>query len=133
MHYKGSDSIKTLPMAPKDSDNKLQNSGVIYRFKCPHINCPGEYIGESGKSFEDRLNNHLSTPSPIHQHSHSTGPSKPTCFIIVDRESQGVIRNIKEAMYIHVNDPSLNRNLGNYQLPHIWDDVLQDTPSLQLK
>ena len=41
--------------------------------------------------------------------------------------------NIKEAMYIHVNDPSLNRNLGNYQLPYIWVEVLQDTPSPQLK
>ena len=32
----------------------------------------------------------------------------------------GSYKNIKEAMYIHVNDPSLNRNLGKYQLPHIW-------------
>ena len=29
-----------------------------------------------------------------------------------DRDSKGVTRNIKEAMYIYVNDPSLNRNLG---------------------
>ena len=40
---------------------------------------------------------------------------------------------LKEAMYIHVNDPSLDRNLGKYQLPHIWDQVLQDTPALKLK
>ena len=26
-------------------------------------------------------------------------------------------RNIKEAMYIRVNDPSLNRKLGKFQLP----------------
>ena len=30
-------------------------------------------------------------------------------------------------MYIQFNDPSLNRNLGKYQLPHIWDQVLKDT------
>ena len=29
-----------------------------------------------------------------------------------DREPQGVTRNIKEAMYIHINDPLLNRNVG---------------------
>ena len=28
---------------------------------------------------------------------------------------------------------SLNRNLGKYQLPHLWDNILQDTPALQLK
>ena len=33
--------------------------------------------------------------------------------------SQGVMRNINEAVYICVNDPSLNRNLGKYQLPHM--------------
>ena len=36
----------------------------------------------------------------------------------------GVTKNIKEVMYIHVSDPSLNRNLGKYQLPHILDEVL---------
>ena len=24
-------------------------------------------------------------------------------------------------MFIHVQDPPLNRNIGKYQLPHIWD------------
>ena len=55
------------------------------------------------------------------------------CFTIVDREPQGVTRNHKEVMYICVNEPSLNRNLGKYQLWDIWDQVLQDTPALQLK
>ena len=50
----------------------------------------------------------------MHHHSHSTGnPVSSKCFTLVDRESQGVTRKIKEAMYICVNDPSLNRNLGN--------------------
>ena len=49
------------------------------------------------------------------------------------QETQGPSRNIKEAMFICVNDPSLNRNLGKYQLPHIWDNILQDTPALQVK
>ena len=39
----------------------------------------------------------------------------------------GVIRNIKETMYVQVNDPSPNRNLGKYQLLHIYNRVLQDT------
>ena len=33
-------------------------------------------------------------------------------------------REIKEAIYIRVKNPSLNRNIGKYNLPHIWDKVL---------
>ena len=50
-------------MAPKDKDTKLQKSGVIYKYKCPTINCPEEYIWETGRAFGDRLKEHLRTPS----------------------------------------------------------------------
>ena len=40
---------------------------------------------------------------------------------------------IKEALYIRVNDPSLNRNVGKYHLPHVWDEVLVNTSELKLK
>ena len=43
------------------------------------------------------------------------------------------MRNIKEAMYFRANNPSLNRNLGKYKLPHVWDQILQDTPALTPK
>ena len=33
-------------------------------------------------------------------------------------------RAIKEAIYIRVNNPTLNRNIGKYNLPHIWDNIL---------
>ena len=132
--FQGYQHLKNPSYGPKDRDSKLQKRGVFYKFKCPHINCQEEYIGESGRTFGDRLKEHLKDPSPIHHHCNSTGhPVSPECFTIVNREPQGVTRNIKEAVYICVNDPSLDRNLGKYQLPHIWDQVLQDTPALLLK
>ena len=42
------------------------------------------------------------------------------------------MRTIKEALYIRVNNPSLNRNIGKYHLPHIWDEVLHNTSELKL-
>ena len=36
-------------------------------------------------------------------------------------------------MLSHMCGSSLNRNLGKYQLPHMWDNILQDTPALQVK
>ena len=117
VHFKGTNTLKMLLVTPKDKDSKLHKSGVIYHFKCPHINCQDEYIGESGRALGERIKKHLKVPSPIHHHSSSTGhPLSPECFNIIHRETQGTSRNIKETMFICVNDPSLNRNLGKYQL-----------------
>ena len=44
-------------------------------------------------------------------------------FNIVGREDQNLSRAIKEALYIRVNNPSLNKNIGKFHLPHIWDEV----------
>ena len=88
VHFKGSNIIKTLIMAPKDKDIKLQKSGVIYQYKCPTINCPEEYIGKTGRAFVDRLKEHLRAPSPIHQYTTSTGHSiSPDCFNIIHKEA----------------------------------------------
>ena len=128
-HFKGTTQSNFCSWLPK-----LTKSGVIYRYKCPNINCTKQCIGESGRTLGDRYKECLKAPSPIHLHTSSTGhPVSPECFSIMDRESHGLARNIKEAMYIRVNDPSLNRNLGKFQLPHVWDQVLKDTHSLHLK
>ena len=134
VHFKGTNTLRTLLFTPKDKDHKLHKSGVIYHFKCPHINCPDGYIGESGRALGEMIKEHLKALSPIHQHSISMShPLSPECFNIIQRETQGSSRNIKEAIFIHVNDPSLNRNPGKYQFPWVWDNILQDTPVLQLK
>ena len=54
-------------------------------------------------------------------------------FTIVGREDQNLTRAIKEALFIRVNDPSLNRNIGKYHLPHILDELLHKTSELKLK
>ena len=52
---------------------------------------------------------------------------------IVGREDHNLTRAIKEALFIRVNHPSLNRNMGKYHLPRIWDEVLNTTSELKLK
>ena len=54
-------------------------------------------------------------------------------FNIVYKEVNSHSRTIKEAMFICVQEPALNRNIGKYQLPHIWDHLLQVSPTLQCK
>ena len=47
-------------------------------------------------------------------------------------EDHGLVTTIKESIYIRVNNPTLNRNVGKYNLHHIWDRVLFNTPELKI-
>ena len=133
-HFKDSNTLRTALGNPKDKDPKANQTSIIYHYQCPHINCPSSYIGESGRTLGDRIKEHFKAPSPIHLHSSTTGhPMDPNQFSIVQKEVNSQPRTIKEAMFIWVQDPPLNRNLGKYQLPHIWDHLLQASPTLQCK
>ena len=132
--FKGGKTIKDLLMAPKDRDLITQKSGIIYRYKCDRLECEDEYIGESARTFGERFKEHLKNPSPIHDHNTITGHDTTLDnFTIVGREEHNYIRLIKEAIYIRVNNPSLNENIGKYHLPHVWDEVLNNITELKLK
>ena len=134
VHYRGSNTIKGLLMDLKDKDHITMKSGIIYRFKCHRVDCDDEYIGDSSRTFGERFKKHIKAPSPIYDHQNITGHDTTIeNFIIVGREDQNLIRAIKEAIYIRVNNPSLNRNIGKYYLPHIWDELLINIPELKIK
>ena len=88
----------------------------------------------TGKSVDERYKENIRAPSPIFNLFQTTGHDITLDNVsLVDRKPNGITRTIKEAMFIRVNDPPLNRNLGKYQLSHIWDEVLQDILALQLQ
>ena len=64
----------------------MPKSGVIYQFKCPHGNCLEEHIGESGRSFGERIKEHLRTHA-LYIATATGHPVNLECFTIVDRES----------------------------------------------
>ena len=134
MYLKGGSTIKGLLVYPKDKDNILQKRGVIYRYRCGRVDCNEEYTGESGRTFGERFRKHMRAPSTILDHHNITGHEVSLDnFGIVGREDQNIARTIKEAILIRVNDLSLNRNIGKFQLPHIWDEVLVKLPELKFK
>ena len=133
-HFKGGSTIKNLLVSPKDKDPMVNQSGAIYWYQCSDLGCGDEYIGETFRTFGERYKEHLKAPSPIHQHSNQTG--HPTChnyFQIIGRKGHNLARNIKESIFISVNNPTLNNNIGKFNLPRIWDRVLLNTPGLNLK
>ena len=134
VHLKGEPTIKNLLMTHKDKDLILKRSGVIYRFKCNRVECDEEYIGKSARNFGERFKEHQKAPSPIHDHINSSGHTVSIeDFSILAREDQNFLRTIKEAIYIRANNPSLNRNVGKFHLPPIWDEVLLNISELKLK
>ena len=121
-------------MAPKDKDPIMKKSGVIYRYRCNRVDSEEEYIGESSRLFGERFKEHQKAPSPIFDHTNTSGHNiNIENFSIVGREDQNLKRALKEALFIRVNNPSLNRNVGKFHLPHTWDEVLFNTSELKLK
>ena len=133
VQYKGTNTLRTLLGNPKEKDLKTHKSGIIYHYKCLHINFPNAYIEKSGRALADTVKEHLKAP-PIHQHSTTTGhPLDPDLFNIIHKDVHSHSRTIKKAMFICIHDPTLNRNLGKYQLLPIWENLLQASLTLQLK
>ena len=117
VHFKGNTTIKQILMKPKDPDPKDNRSGLIYSYRCPQLDCNEEYIGETGRTLGEGRKEHLKQPSPIHGHSQTTGhPIEDQNFNIVGKEDRGQARTIKDSIYIRVNNPTLNQNIGKYNL-----------------
>ena len=120
-HFKGGKTIKNLLAS-------------IYWYQCGDLGCDDEYIGETSRTFGERYKEHLKASSAIHHHSIQTGhTTNQNNFQIIGREGQNLARNIKESIYIRVNNPSLNNNIGKFNLSHVWDRVLLNTKGLTLK
>ena len=132
-HFKGGRTIKNLLVSPKDKDPMVNQSGFLYWYQCGDLGCDEEYIGETSRTSGERYKEHLKAPSAIHHHSSQTGdPSNHNNFQIIGREGHNLARNIKESIYIRVNNPTLNNNIGKFNLSHIWDRVLLNTKGLTL-
>ena len=98
------------------------------------LGCDDEYIGQTSRTIGEKYKEHLKEPSLIHQHSNLTGhPTSDNNLQIIGSEGHNLARNIKESIFIRVNNLTLNNNIGKFNLPHIWYRVLLNTPGLNLK
>ena len=121
-------------MGPKDKDHITKKSGVIYKFKCDRLECDEKYIGDFYRTFRERFKEHLKASSPMYHHSNTLGHATTVeIFRIVGREDWNLTGTIKESIYKRVYNPSINKNIGKYHLPHVWDEVLFNIPELKLQ
>ena len=45
---------------------------------------------------------------------------------VLCKEPNEIKRKIKEAFYIKVNDPELNRNIGKFSIPDLYDRIFKE-------
>ena len=134
VYSKGGNTIKNLPMAPKDQDAIEKKVGSSTDINVTGWSVMRNTLVNPLEPLGERIKEHLKAPSPIYDHQNITGHNVTLDnFSIVGREDQNLCRWIKEALYVRVNNPSLNKNIGKYHLPHIWDEVLHNTSELKLK
>ena len=133
-HFKGNSTIKNLLVSPMEKNPMENKSEAIYCFQCRDLACDEEYQGKTSGTFGERFKESVKEPSPIHNHSNKTGhTTTQNNFQIIGREDHGIARTIKESIYNRVNNPTVNRNIGKFNLHHIWDRVLLNTHGLKIK
>lgn len=127
---KPTNTLRQLLCSPKDKSKKELVTGPIYHIKCEGNNCDAVYIGESERTLKTRFQEHKrpsNTNSEVCKHIHQDCPSHTVSLDstkLLDKEPKWFERGVKEAIYIRAHKPSLNRDGGRHQLPHIWDGVI---------
>ena len=121
-------------MDPKDPIPDAQKTDIIYHWKCSANNCTVEYIGETNRFLKERVSDHRKqTISAIRNHHISTQHPKAELkdCTIIDRESNTLHHQAKEALHICIKDPSLNRNIGKVRIPSIFNKLLKPPRQLE--
>ena len=133
-YFKPQNTIRQIIGSPKDKLDPLETCGCVYLVKCEGDNgseCQHSYIGETERNLRARVAEHLrpsSSNSEVSRHIHRDAPSHkvtPGNVKILSRDEKWLDRGIKEAIHIRIHQPTLNRDAGRHQLPHIWDSLLR--------
>ena len=127
-----SQNVKWSAMAgTKDKVPAEENPGVVYAVGCK--DCRAIYIGKTGRSASQKIKEDKYQPrngqvekSTIPEHAHLEGHSIHWAPTIIERETNGKRRKVKEALHIHrmgKRQCSMNQDIGQ-QMTRIWLDVL---------
>ena len=80
------------------------------------------------RTFGVRFKEHLKALSPIFDNCNTSGHTTTIESLKHSREG-----GPEPSMYIRVNNPYLNKKIGKYHLPQIWNEAQFITSELKLK
>ena len=120
-YHKPFNTLRSILVHPKDKTPDAKKCGVVYEVQCPQ--CPEQYVGETGRTLETRMHEHLThstPPSAVREHEH---PVNKDSVKVIAREDNKFKRKIRESIEIRTRRPAMNRDQG-YELPPIYDELL---------
>ena len=105
----------------KDPAPQKCKSDLVYKCKCPQIDCNELYIGETERRFEERIIDHNKRDKESHIYKYSSENSNPHVWLdnfqIVGRNyGNRVKRKIGEALLINELKPSPNTQDKSFPL-----------------
>ena len=120
--HKPVNSLRSQLVRVKDKTENLKKCGTVYHIHCEQCD---NYVGETFRSLETRVKEHLSrNSSAVHEHCKLTGHSVDSSKTkVLATESNTFKRRIREAFEIRLRTPSLNRDNG-FELARIYDTIL---------
>jgi regulator of replication initiation timing len=122
-HSKPHTTIRSLLVAPKDRDDPMDTSGVVYHLKCN--DCSAQYIGETERPLKKRLKEHQRDSSPVAQHLNECQHQLDSKVKILDKDKRWFERGIREAIHIRDKMPSLNRDQGRHHLSPLYNTLIR--------
>ena len=121
--HKPVNSLRSQLFRVKDKTENLKKCGTVYHIHCEQ--CDKDYVGETSRSLETRVKEHLSrNSSAVHEHCKLTGHSVDSSKAkVLATESNTFKRRIREAIEIRLRNPSLNRD-NSFEPARIYDTIL---------
>ena len=156
-------TMRNLLVRPKDKLDIIEQGEMVYSIPCsncdssyiqrelvysiPCSNCDSSYIGETGRLFSARVDEHQKDVESVETQQYTRAARKQSQSTrnksalsdhatqdnhvinwrgakIVDRESHQRLRQVREAIWIRKTVNNLNRDEGSYELSHVYDGVL---------
>ncbi|XP_072025262.1 uncharacterized protein [Amphiura filiformis] len=139
-------TLRNMLVHPKNKRDPLNTTEVVYSIPCQ--NCNETYVGETWRKFGKRLKEHraeadkacvnVRTRANRKASQSATNKSAITDHVldkdhIIDWEEAKILgkeadrykRGIKEAVKIRQQGTTVNRDEGQYNLTHVFDDLLK--------
>ena len=94
--------------------------------------CEATYVGETERSLKARfgeLKRPSSTTSEVSNHIHMDNHNHNITLEntqILSIEHKWFERGVKEAIHTQALNPSLNREIGRYNLPLVWNNIIKE-------
>jgi hypothetical protein len=143
-------TLRNMLVHPKDKRDPHQTAEIVYEIPCH--GCDKSYVGESGRLFGKRLQEHKAEVNKISTKSYTRAQRKTSVeeqfksaitehvaatnhvigweeAKVIDKEAHKTTRWLKEAIWIRRRGKkTLNKDEGAYQLNNIYDQMISSRP-----